>query len=241
MSRDELPLRPYRPELGCALMLLALLFLCVLPYFFVNAMQLALAKLHLSAAMATLCIGGIFLGSLVNIPIRRLERQQDQVILVRGWHGWISQVPFVRRSTTQTVLAINFGGGVVPLLLALYQLTWLLGQGSYVLGTLTVIVLLNVLACFFAARPIEGVGIGMPPLLSPGVAVVLSWVLLMSPEYNAARPPLAFIAGVLGPLVGADLHHLRDIQKISAGVLSIGGAGTFDGIVLSGMLAAILA
>ena len=57
-----------------------------------------------------------------------------------------------------------------------------------------------------------------------------------SPE----RAPVAFVAGVLGPLVGADLLHLKDIGRISTGLLSIGGAGTFDGIVLSGLLAAIL-
>jgi uncharacterized membrane protein len=46
---------------------------------------------------------------------------------------------------------------------------------------------------------------------------------------------------VLGPLIGADLLHLRDIEKIATGIASIGGAGTFDGIVLSGIVAAYLA
>jgi uncharacterized membrane protein len=54
-------------------------------------------------------------------------------------------------------------------------------------------------------------------------------------------PPIAFTAGVLGPLIGADLLHLRDLQSPGAGVSSIGGAGTFDGIVLSGMVATLLA
>ena len=54
-------------------------------------------------------------------------------------------------------------------------------------------------------------------------------------------PPIAFIAGVLGPLIGADLMHLRDIKRIATGIASIGGAGTFDGIVLSGLMAAFLA
>jgi len=54
-------------------------------------------------------------------------------------------------------------------------------------------------------------------------------------------PPIAFVAGVLGPLIGADLLHLRDIEKIATGIASIGGAGTFDGIVLSGIVAAYLA
>ena len=42
------------------------------------------------------------------------------------------------------------------------------------------------------------------------------------------------------PLVGADLLHLRDIEVSEIGFVSIGGAGTFDGIVLSGIVAAYL-
>lgn len=53
--------------------------------------------------------------------------------------------------------------------------------------------------------------------------------------------PVAFPAGVLAPLIGADLFHLRDMEKIDTGVAGIGGAGTFDGIVLSGIVAAYLA
>jgi uncharacterized membrane protein len=53
-------------------------------------------------------------------------------------------------------------------------------------------------------------------------------------------PPIAFTAGVIGPLGGADLLHLRDIEAGESGIMSIGGAGTFDGIVLSGIIAAYL-
>ncbi len=37
-----------------------------------------------------------------------------------------------------------------------------------------------------------------------------------------------------------DLLHLRDLGRRGAGLMSIGGAGTFDGIVISGFLAAML-
>ena len=62
-----------------------------------------------------------------------------------------------------------------------------------------------------------------------------------SQDFAAQRAPVAFVAGVLGPVQGADLLHLKDIKRVSAGMLSIGGAGTFDGIVLSGIVAALLA
>jgi hypothetical protein len=41
--------------------------------------------------------------------------------------------------------------------------------------------------------------------------------------------------------VGADLLHLKEIEQSTVGMASIGGAGTFDGIVLSGIVAAYLA
>ena len=76
----------------------------------------------------------------------------------------------------------------------------------------------------------------MPALIPPLIAAGLS--LLFIPDF---APPVAFVAGVLGPLIGADLLHLKQILKIARAVASIGGAGTFDGIVLSGLIAALLA
>jgi uncharacterized membrane protein len=68
------------------------------------------------------------------------------------------------------------------------------------------------------------------------VAALLA--LLFAPSDAA---PVAFIAGVAGPLIGADLLHLKEIEQSAVGIASIGGAGTFDGIVLSGIVAAYLA
>ena len=40
---------------------------------------------------------------------------------------------------------------------------------------------------------------------------------------------------------GADLLNLDKIQGLGAPIASIGGAGTFDGVFLTGILAALLA
>jgi uncharacterized membrane protein len=65
--------------------------------------------------------------------------------------------------------------------------------------------------------------------------------------------PVAYIAGTLGTLIGADLLNLRAIlrgsllpateaEETPAKVIdSIGGAGVFDGIFLTGILAPFLA
>jgi uncharacterized membrane protein len=42
-------------------------------------------------------------------------------------------------------------------------------------------------------------------------------------------------------LIGADLLNLGKVQGLGAPVASIGGAGTFDGIFLIGILAVLIA
>ena len=52
---------------------------------------------------------------------------------------------------------------------------------------------------------------------------------------------VAYIGGSLGTLIGADLLNLSKVQGLGAPVVSIGGAGTFDGIFLTGIIAVLLA
>jgi uncharacterized membrane protein len=62
--------------------------------------------------------------------------------------------------------------------------------------------------------------------------------LLLSLRQSA---PLTYISGSLGTLIGADLLNLDKVQGLGAPVVSIGGAGTFDGIFLTGVLAVLFA
>jgi uncharacterized membrane protein len=87
------------------------------------------------------------------------------------------------------------------------------------------------------ARPVHGVGI-MVPALVPALAATCAG-LLLAPGHGAAV--LAYAAGTLGTLIGADLTNFRAVRKMDAPVVSIGGAGTFDGVFLSGVLAVLLA
>jgi uncharacterized membrane protein len=69
--------------------------------------------------------------------------------------------------------------------------------------------------------------------------VATTAALLLRP--SGATPALAYVAGTLGTLVGGDLTHLPAVRRLGARAVSIGGAGTFDGIFLSGVLAVLLA
>jgi uncharacterized membrane protein len=231
----------YQPQIGCALLLLLLVTFCLLPGIALDLMRVILAKLHLTPALAPTVLIAMLLGGLINIPIHRYEREVEQPVAGNPIYRMMGWSPVMHRRVTETILAVNVGGCLVPLGLAAYELSWLLEENRWVVIALASATLANVLICYAIARPVPGVGIAMPAFVSPLTAVLAAWALLPSDAYDDARAPVAFIAGVLGPLVGADLLNLRHFARIAAGVVSIGGAGTFDGIVISGMLAALLA
>ena len=85
---------------------------------------------------------------------------------------------------------------------------------------------------FRTPAPTNGVPTFAPPLLAAGVALVLS---------RRFAAPIAYIGGNLGVLIGADLLNLGRLRSLGAPVASIGGAGTFDGIFLTGVIAVLLA
>jgi len=221
---------------GCLTLILVFFLLLLLPFFFAQFMLTALAKLGLSAPAALVILVGIILGSSVNVPIKRYPRDEEIFVDPSVMFGFDRLFSLPRRAHRYVTLAVNLGGCVIPAGLAVYEFLRVAGRGAAPLIVLAVITLVNIAVCFRVARPVPGVGLAMPALIPPLIAATLS--LLLVPDF---APPVAFVAGVLGPLIGADLLHLRAIVKIAPAVASIGGAGTFDGIVLSGLIAALLA
>ena len=175
------------------------------------------------------------IGSLINIPVATLPSKVS--ILkhreVRFW-GIIYRVPYT--TYENTVLAINFGGAIIPIFISiLIFLSFILHhQFSLVMKSLAGILIVT-LASYTFARPVKGVGIALPALLPPILAALVA--ILIASEYSV---PVAYLSGTLGTLIGADLMHLKNIEKLGAPVASIGGAGTFDGIFLSGIMAVLL-
>src|SRR5207253_502262 len=90
--------------------------------------------------------------------------------------------------------------------------------------------------CHILAQPVPGLGIALPVFVPP---ISTAIVALLLSRRDAA--PLAYIGGSMGTLIGADLFNLDKVQGLGAPVASIGGAGTFDGIFLTGILAVLLA
>ena len=130
-----------------------------------------------------------------------------------------------------TIIAVNVGGALIPTLMSLYLLA---RNGMWGLGLLATACVS--LVCHHLAQPVAGVGITLP-IFVPAIATAIV-ALVLSRQYAAI---LAYVGGSLGTLIGADLLNLGNIQDLGAPVASIGGAGTFDGIFVTGILAVIIA
>ena len=217
-------------------LLLFLILLALLPFAFGQVFTAALIKLKLDPTTALLVVIGIFLGSPINIPVKRISRTESLLADPLAVFGLSSWWPMLQRERRETVIAVNVGGCLIPVALAVYETAHLVTEDWQPLAGLLLAIFINTMVCYWMAKPVEGVGIAMPGLF-PALLAALS-ALLLVPDH---APAVAFVAGVLGSLIGADLLHLHDIEKLATGIASIGGAGTFDGIVLSGIVAAYLA
>jgi uncharacterized membrane protein len=176
------------------------------------------------------------IGSGINIPIKKFHSGQMMEGQVVNFYGWKFQVPVAAASET-TVLAINMGGAIIPSLISLYLLFHWGGLfWEFVIATGIVTFLVN-----RVARPVKGLGIATPALFPPLVAALVAFLVsLISPDGFQSAPVIAYVSGTLGTLVGADLLNLKKIPELGAPVASIGGAGTFDGVFLTGIIAVVL-
>lgn len=186
--------------------------------------RIGVGRRHMFALLAL-----SFFGSYVNIPVCQLSPHEVASGAEVSLGGMSYVIPQVT-GWAGTVIAVNLGGAVIPICLSAYLLVKnrLYGRGLIGVAVLT-------LCVHFIAYPVRGVGIAVPVLVPPVVAAVVG--LLLSRAYAA---PLAYISGSLGILLGADILNLGRIRELGAPVASIGGAGTFDGIFLTGIISVLL-
>ncbi len=170
------------------------------------------------------------LGSYINIPVAYLPGHRTTTAAEISFYGITYVVPVVSQ-TASTVLAVNVGGALIPIGLSLYLI---LRNRLLLLAAIGTAIVAAV--CHSLARPVPGFGIAVP-IFVPAVATAVTAIALS--RRHAA--PLAYICGSFGTLIGADLLNLGRIQALGAPVASIGGAGTFDGIFVTGILALLYA
>lgn len=172
-------------------------------------------------------------GSYVNIPVRRIRGGPIEPGALVGRFGMRYRIPAVLYDGARsTLLTVNVGGAIVPVLLCGYVL-W--HRPSALVASLLGFALVAVVV-HAVARPIRGLGIATPLFIPPLAAVIAAYLLAAAGDGSV----VAYVSGVLGTLVGADLVNLGRLRDLGAPVVSIGGAGTFDGIFLTGIVAALL-
>jgi uncharacterized membrane protein len=203
--------------------------LLLLAFVQIGILSYAFGRLGIGATDAMLLLLASLAGSMINVPVARLRGSVTQLRQMVTVFGMRYVIPVVRNS--KTTIAVNIGGAVVPATLSAYliahdRLGWL------ALAAIAAVTLFT----HAVARPVRGLGIAVPALL-PGIfAAAVALVL-----HPVAVAGLAYVGGTLGTLLGADLLNLHRVRRLGAPVVSIGGAGTFDGVFITGIVAVLLA
>src|ERR1700716_2468479 len=219
-----LPLSPPSFSILVGLLVLLAVFIQL------GILRYAYISVGVSPRAALLLLFGSLIGSYVNIPVAELAEQRIMSGREITYFGVHYVVPVVV-DWPGTVVAVNVGGALIPSLMSIYLLVKNRLWGAGLVATACVTAL-----CHFLANPVPGVGIALPVFVPALTTAVVA--LLLSRRHAA---PLAYVSGSLGTLIGADLLNLDKLQGLGAPIASIGGAGTFDGIFVTGVLAVLIA
>ena len=219
----------YLPLTPAYFSILVGIFLVVLVLIKLEALRYAYTRLGVSSSVTLLLLFASLLGSYFNIPLYELPAQAVLSGQEINFFGMRYVVPLVVQ-WPGTVIAVNIGGALIPSLMSFSLLNknrlWL----QAALATAGV-----AFVCHSLAQPVPGLGIAVPVFVPAAAATIVA--LLLSREKAA---PLAYVSGSLGTLIGAVLN-IDAIPGLGAPIASIGGAGTFDGIFLTGIVAVLLA
>jgi uncharacterized membrane protein len=209
--------------------LLGILLVVLIAMLEVGIIESAYQRLGMSHRAVTLLLLLSIFGSYINIPIATISSAH---VVVHHHHIYnLSYVPAMMSGRDGTLVAINLGGAVIPVLLSIYLLMRLGGAIPALISTVLVALVVH-----HFSRIIPGAGIAVPTFI-PGVTAAILAILLTREQ----RPAVAYVAGTIGCLIGADVLNLPLIARLNAPVAAIGGAGTFDGIFVSGIIAVLLA
>ena len=212
------------------LLALFLLFSLIVALLELRILHYAYERMGISPRSAMLILLLTLLGSSINIPLAEFPPERVISGTVVHHHGMRYVVPVVHQWPA-TVLAINVGGALIPILLSLYLAfkNRLLMKSAIAAGVVA-------LVTYHLAQPLRGVGVALPIFIPPIVALVCALVL----SWRQAGP-LAYIGGSMGTLIGADIMNLGKIQGWALLLLRLAGQERLTGCFWSGLWAVLLA
>jgi uncharacterized membrane protein len=214
----------------------SLLIFFVISLFFavmlqIHIFEIAFVKLGLTPEGASFLLISTLLGSGINLPVYSLHTKETGHLVMSRDRKLIWEI-FQPVREGKIVIAVNVGGCLIPVGLCLYFMSLQLIDPIKIMAGIVAITALS----YKFSRLIPGLGVGMPVFLAPLTSALVA--LVLDPEHAAH---LAYISGVFGVLIGADILRLNTIAGLGTPVVAIGGAGTFDGIFMTGIIAALLA
>jgi uncharacterized membrane protein len=240
----QLPLHPLFLVFFFMLAFTAVIWLFFVPRALAYAFQPLGISPHLAYAVALVIVLLSMMLSFVNVAIAEVPRHVlvPEVNYV-SFFGIYYPVPRLRPVASKTVIAVNVGGALIPLSISSLMLSLMMVSSrvfeALVVEALTVTTVS--LVSYSSSRIVPGVGIVVPALIPPLVAALSAMALSSLLNIIELAPALAYSGAVIGALIGADVVNLvKHFDKLRSPLISIGGAGTFDGIYLSGIVALFL-
>lgn len=193
--------------------------------------SIAFERLGLSPESAFFLLISCLFGSAINLPLATVETESPPEDSLPPRMRRLLRMPD-RPFEGRTTIALNVGGGLIPVIFSAYLLTI---KPLPIIDVVLATAIVSAIS-YAVSRPIPRMGVAMPVFVAPVIAALVA--ILINPQHS---PPLAYICGTLGVVIGADLLRLKDIKRMGTPVASIGGAGTFDGIFITGVVAVLLA
>jgi len=231
----------FNPFSCLMIILLLALSVLLLPLLFLTVAGTAFYNLGFTWREAMLILLLSLAGSFINIPVKTIEGRPVRLeTRTDPFFGMIYRIPV---TSPTTLLAVNVGGAVIPVIISihlLYRSVAITGGPGILIAALAATAVVAAVT-HRHARQVPGLGIAIPFYIPPLVSLICA--LIFAIPFGGRWPGvvIAYTAGTLGTLIGADLLNLDRIADLGAPMASIGGAGTFDGIFLSGIIAAFLA
>ncbi len=204
------------------IILLLLLSPLIVAGIFFYLTSVGISFLDISLDLGILILLLVVIGSFFNIPLGKRGMVR---VTQKSFFGVIRRAIWKPQG-----VSINVGGALIPLLIVGYFFPQLPLKALFI--TTLVVAFFSFLGAQYIKE--KGIVISMivPTIFSAFFAVMLG---------GGHATEIAFSAGVLGVLIGAYLLYIPSILRKSGGVMSIGGAGVFDGIFLVGVFSALLA
>ncbi len=247
MFNDEEPSKKrvlFQPLILPHFIMLLFLAFFLLPIYIFFLIPVFRYGLGLPSFLVFMVIWFSLLGSAVNFPVKEVVSNQPVVFQREvSFFGFKWVFPEITLGKQKTIIAVNLGGAIVPILVSIYLLVYSIPV-SELNPTLTYlkILIVTILVAIVAkklSRVIPGLGIALPGFIPPLLTTIAT--LIVFRVYVLSNPYIiGYISGTMGTLIGADLLNLHKITRLGVPMVSIGGAGTFDGIFLTGVVSVFL-